>query len=154
MCSIYLNKIVVIIWICMFISERCGIFTTYNPILFSSPPLHFRCTGRIYWQPALDASSSMTEAEVHLNQTDRDRFYQLMCRNKSVSHMKGRISMVSPRSWASLPWEWKALLEEEKHRKTDRKTVSSFGVRYLIIQSSFCLGLKYAHHSAVITTLK
>lgn len=65
--------------------------------------------------------------------------------------MKGRISMVSPWSWASLPWEWKALLEEEKHRKTDRKTVSSFGAWYLIMHSLFCLKFKYARHRAVIT---
>lgn len=80
----------VVICICRFVSEQHGVFTCF------APRHHFRCTGRIYWQLALDASSSMTEAEMHLNQTDRDSLYQLMCRNKSISHMKGRISMVSP----------------------------------------------------------
>lgn len=38
----------------------------------------------------------VTEAEMHPTQTDRDSLCQLVCRNKSIPHMKGRISMVSP----------------------------------------------------------
>lgn len=54
-------------------------------VFFLNCEIHtFLPTGGIYWQLCLDAGISMTEAEIRLNEADRDCL------------IKGRISMVSP----------------------------------------------------------
>lgn len=121
-----------IIWI--FVTELRGFFQTVKSIL--CPPLWFRCTGGIHWQLVLDASISMTEAEICLNETDRDCL------------IKGRISMVSlgpgPRCHGIGGHYW---TRKNTERQEGRQCHLSM---CLVIHNLFCLpGLNKLYHRQI-----
>lgn len=139
MCSLHLGNVVIILCICRFFWEQRAVFTMHNPD-FAPHFISDAQEGSIDSWLWMQAAAWLKLRCIWIKQTGTASIN--LCVEIKASHTWKAGSPWFPLELGLVAMGVEGAIAWGKKEKTDRKTVSSFHLQYLIMHSLFCLEFK------------